>query len=207
MSDSFKKKKKRIAYGLFSVFLIGMAISGLSVFLAPNIVHAENLGAAQAPTKAAAQLSSTTCLVTGAAPTPCPGKPVAALQQTIWDGFITPSLKMVAVKSLLDFVSFATNKIAYEAAVYIANGGPGEGSMFYKKSATDAFKGFGKDIAGQAFADLSDITKSSFGLDLCAPPNPVIRLNLQLSIKQNYSDSGTGSGAAKPRCDFDSVSN
>ncbi|MCX6715182.1 MAG: hypothetical protein NTX72_05215 [Candidatus Uhrbacteria bacterium] len=194
MMHSFKKKRQWIGRGLVFVFLIGIVSSGL-ILSGPTPVFAVDPAGVTQVVAGAAQGA---CPTTGAVPTVCPAKGVSETSKSLWDKIITPSLKMVAVKALIDFVSFASNRIAYEAAVYVANGGPGEGSMFYNKSASDAFLGFGKDMGGQAFADLSDITKSSFGLDLCVPPDPFIRLNLQLSIKQNYTPT-------KPRCDFDSV--
>lgn len=194
MMHSFKKKRQWIGRGLVFVFLIGIVSSGL-ILTSPTPVFAVDPAGVTQVVAGAAQGA---CPTTGAQPAVCPAKGVSETTKSLWDKIITPSLKMVAVKSLIDFISFASNRIAYEAAVYVANGGPGEGSMFYNKSASDGWKSFGKDIGGQAFADLSDITKNSFGLDLCVPPDPMIRLNLQLSIKQNYT-------VQTPRCDFDSV--
>ena len=196
MLQPFKKKRQWIGRGLVFVFLIGIVSSGLALSAPSPVFAADN--PVTAPTKVAAEASKTACLTTGATPSVCPGGGISGAISAMWDGLITPALKMVAIKALVDFVSYASNRIAYEAAVYVANGGPGEGSMFYRKSATEAWKSFGKDIGGQAYANLSDISKSSFGLDLCVPPNPMIRLNLQLSIKQNYTPT-------KPRCDFDQV--
>lgn len=187
----FKTHRKRVSLSFLTVVcasLLSFAIPSAPVFAADP----------SAATEVAAGAAQGACPTTGAQPSVCPAKGVAEATKSIWDKIVTPSLKLVAVKSLIDFAQYASNRIAYEAAVYVANGGPGEGSMFYRKSAKDAFVGFGKDIAGQAIADLSDITQSSFGLNLCVPPDPIIRLNIQLSIKQAYTST-------KPRCDFDQV--
>lgn len=192
--NSFKKIRQRIGRGLVFVFLIGIISSGLALS-APTPVLAVDPGGV---TQVIADAAQGACVNPSPGAAPCVAKGVSETSKSLWDKIITPSLKMIAVKSLIDFVSFASNRIAYEAAVYIANGGPGEGSMFYNKSVTEGFGDLTKDIAGEAFGNLSDITKGAFGLDLCVPPNPLLRLNLQLSIKQNYT-------VQKPKCDFDSV--
>ncbi|MEK7452472.1 MAG: hypothetical protein AAB664_03975, partial [Patescibacteria group bacterium] len=106
------------------------------------------------------------------------------------------------VNALLEFSTFVTNRIAYEAAVYIANGGAGQGSMFYQKSAVEAWKDYGKEVAGEAIGGLSHVIQSAFETDfnLCVPPNPLIKLNLQIGIKQTYVK-------ATPKCNFDTLAN
>ena len=206
MFNSFKKsgsagKRKWIGRGLFFVFLIGLISTSL-VFAQPTVVHAEKSTPTQAAAKGAADASTASCGNPSPGFMPCVGKAISSFISTVWDGIIGPATQMIAAKAIVDFASFAANRIAYESAMYIANGGPGEGSMFYKKTPTQAWKSFGKDMAGQAFADLSDITKQAFGLDLCTPPSPFIRINSQLSLKASYA----GSYMSKPRCDFDTVS-
>lgn len=194
MMNSFKKKRQWIGRGLVFIFLIGIITSGLTL-AAPTPVLAVDPSAA---TEVTAYISTSTCFTAGAVPMTCPQRAIGDASQSIWDKIITPQLKMVAVQSFINFATFALNRAAYEAAVYVANGSSGKDSMFYNKSVTEGFSDFKKDLAGEAFASLDDLTKT-FGLGICVPPNPVIRLNLKLSIKQNYV-------VPRPRCDYDSIS-
>jgi hypothetical protein len=194
MFDSFKKKRKWTGRGLFFILLIGLCSSGV-LLVKPSTV----LASTDAASEVAADAAKSLCLTSGPTPSFCLPEGISAALKTTYNKIISPQVKMIAVKSTIDLLTFAANRVAYEAAMYISNGGAGEGSMFYEKSSKDAWYGLLRDGGGELFASLSDYTKATIGLDMCAPTNPLIRLNIQMSIKQRYTS------AAKPRCDWDSI--
>lgn len=114
------------------------------------------------------------------------------------EGVLLPAVAIRIMGILGDVISSLVERAAYESAVYVATGGPGEDSLFYSRKPTDAWKEYGLDLAGFALDSLSDevqsLTDSTF--DICAPSGDLLRLNLALGIKQAYQPP------AAPRCDF-----
>ena len=137
-----------------------------------------------------------------APPTECPSAVTGEMIKVAKDDVIGPALKLAAVQAVLNFSTFVANRVAYEAAVFIANGGPGQGSMFYKKTSSEAWATLGNDIAGAAVDNVNDFLTKGPGINfnICAPPNPLITLALKLSIKQSYQPQ-------KPVCNFDQMKN
>ena len=210
MLKQTKQQIKSIEFFIFAVVFVSFLFFGTKIVFAKGVEgfgetagFAESSGVAAFtpdPTvitsiNAKAATASCTALI------PCPQGAVAEVSESIWDKIISPSSRMIMVKSLMNVAQFVTNRLAYEAAMLVANGGPGQGSMFYKKSPGDAFKDFGLDVAGEAIGNLNDVLKEGLGtnFNLCAPTSPLIRLNLQIGIKQAYTP-------AKPRCDWDQIS-
>ncbi|HBD05140.1 TPA: hypothetical protein DCZ32_01640, partial [Candidatus Uhrbacteria bacterium] len=107
---------------------------------------------------------------------------------------------LVAIVTLLtNLLGFITDKLAYDAAMYIASGGKGQGPLYEHRSAEEYWKDVGEDIGGEAMATISD-GLGQIGLDfnVCAPNNPEVLLGLQMSIKAMYKTE-------EPRCEWQNI--
>ncbi len=77
-------------------------------------------------------------------------------------------------------VSYFARKIAYDTALYVANGGKGQSALIFKKGWGDYLSTVAGDAAGAAVSELG----KSWGLDLCHFPNINLQLYLELSLRQ-----------------------
>jgi hypothetical protein len=132
----------------------------------------------------------------GAPGPPCPGEAIKELSGILSDKIIKPVFNVAIVQGLLNISQFVVNRLAYEAALFVANGGPAQGSLFYKESVSDGFAKFGLEIAGEAVAVSSETLTELLGAkyDFCAPP-PSVTFGLQIGIAQKYKPP-------TPRCDI-----
>lgn len=192
----FHNKTRKLLTGFF-VLLLFFSFSAVGVLGWVKVVHAD-LAAEQT----AAQLKSTA----GEKPTVgysnSPGDPTfgpAWAAESVNENIIKPSTEMVLVSVLLNSFQFLLDRLAYEAAVAIASLGAGETPLIIQKEGQDLWKDIGMDLAGEFVGELSDMTEDVIGFNLCAPPNPLVRMNLQIGIKQSYQSSKS---ATKPKCDI-----
>ncbi|MBI2474979.1 hypothetical protein HYV69_00975 [Candidatus Uhrbacteria bacterium] len=195
MNLNKQKTKQWISVGLVFVFAFGIVSS--VIFSRTKVVQAYDLGVG---TELQGATSMSACGASPISP-PCIGESVKESMKILNEKVATPAWKIALVQGLLDIGKFVTNRLAYESALIIANGGIGQGSMFYKKGIGEGFADFGKEVAGEAVAELSEGLESGLGLKLgaCLPP-PDFTLALQLGIAQRYKPQ-------KPRCDIDEVLN
>ena len=122
--------------------------------------------------------------------------------ETVQKEIVVPIWKTAVVQGLLNISQFVVNRLAYEAAVMVATGGPGQDSLFYGKSISDGWKDFGLEIAGKAVEELNDQTNEALGtkFNICAPSGSIFALGLAIGIQQKYQPK-------KPRCDITEVVN
>lgn len=162
-------------------------------FLMAGDAYAQDPNAATALSGATAQAA---CHAAPFSP-PCIGASIKDTATILGDRIVSPTFRIALIQGLLNISQFVVNRLAYEAALVVANGGPGQGSLFYGKSAGEGFAEFGLEVAGQSVAELSDAVNSSLGtkFDLCVPSGSLFSLSLQLGIKQKYQPE-------KPRCDI-----
>ncbi|MBI5369664.1 hypothetical protein HZA85_00510 [Candidatus Uhrbacteria bacterium] len=179
---------------------IGVVLFGF-VLVIPIFLARPALAVGTEQTALAGAQAEVTCHSAPYAP-PCIGQQIKDVATILGDRIVQPTFKIALVQGLLNISQFVVNRLAYEAALIVANGGPGQGSLFYKKSALQGFKEFGLEAAGEAVADLSDALNSSLGtkFDLCLPPGAGFTLGLQIGIAQKYQPQ-------KPRCDINEVVN
>lgn len=145
-----------------------------------------------------ATAGSVACVTGGVTPTPdCPQEKIAKTSKTIDNELIKPGLQVALLSALLNLWTFAMDKLAYEAALYIANGGVAQESMFYGKTAEEAWTSYGLDVAGDAIGRLSTLVGDELdtSFNLCAPGADLFKLSIQLGLKQAYKPT-------KPTCDF-----
>ena len=114
----------------------------------------------------------------------------------------------IAATYLINLMSFAANRLAYDAAVAIASGGPGESSLYDPTPPGEYFRQYGAAVAGEAIGLLQEDMEALSGagagfqllanFNLCAPRADVI-LTLNLGIKGAFE-------RPEPKCDFKEVS-
>jgi len=83
------------------------------------------------------------------------------------------ALQNTAAIALLNGLNYFAQKVAYDAAVYVAAGGKGQVPLIFD-SPGRYFKSVGADAAGEILGSLtanSDFLKK-YGINLCAPTNP-----------------------------------
>lgn len=90
-------------------------------------------------------------------------------------------------------------RLAHDAAVWIASGGSGQGPLFQYKSPTEYIGDIGGQVVGEFVGDLN--RDWSVGFDLCNPTDPQLKLQLKLGILQSIQPR-------KPKCDiFQTIKN
>ncbi len=110
---------------------------------------------------------------------------------------LTPAWEFAATTMLMDLLTTVTNRLAYDAAVAITGGGPGQTSLIYSEDPVQAWSMFGMDVAGELVGGLSDMVEKDFGtrFNLCKPSG-AITFSLALGIQQTYKPPGA------PKCDL-----
>jgi hypothetical protein len=91
----------------------------------------------------------------------------------------------------LNTMQYFLNKIAYDAATYLASGGEGQGALIYEKGFGDYITGVLANTAGDAIGELG----KPFGLNLCQFPNLDFQVFLQIGLRNLYE-----LGPPQPNC-------
>src|SRR5688572_3959924 len=118
------------------------------------------------------------------------------------------ALQNTAAIALLNGLNYFAQKVAYDAAVYVAAGGKGQVPLIFD-SPGRYFKSVGADAAGEILGSLtanSDFLKK-YGINLCAPTNPRIALNLKLGFLRSLPGMGVTTNVPTPKCTWDSIQN
>ncbi len=173
----------------------GFLSVGLIYFSPP--VHAVALdNIATTTAEVAAGAAEGGCTAGGPAPVPCPQKGIKNSLQTVGEKILSPTFRIALIQALMNLSQFVLNRLAYEAAVAIASGGPGEESLFYNQTPSEAFGQLGLEVAGEAIGSLSELSSSKLGIEfnLCQP-SEALQLALALGIQQKYQPTA-------PKCDF-----
>jgi|GEM_PF-871259 len=113
---------------------------------------------------------------------------------------IGPTINAIIATLGYDAISFVLDTLAYKTAVWLASGGQGQEPLFEARSAVEAWENFGLDVAGNAVNGLTVNISEYFDVqfNLCAPPDPLLRLGLQLGLVGMYQPP-------KPKCDWQSI--
>ncbi len=96
---------------------------------------------------------------------------------------VTESVLSAVMGSLLHATSYFTRKLAYDAALYVAYGGKGQGSLAYKEGAAAYFEKVSKDTAADAIGELG----KPFGLNLCQIPDLRLNIFLQVGLSNRFA--------------------
>lgn len=126
------------------------------------------------------------------------GKASARTSEEVGNRVVDPVFAMVMRSVGLNLLNFVTNRLAYDAAVALASGGRGQTGLIEFRDPQSYFKDLGLDIVGETLGSLDSALSSALDQDfgLCAPKDPLVRLSLQIGIKQQYQRN-------KPSCDFE----
>ncbi|MEK7094581.1 MAG: hypothetical protein AAB886_00540, partial [Patescibacteria group bacterium] len=112
-------------------------------------------------------------------------------------------LEVALIQILVNLISFVANRLAYDAAMAIATGGKGQGPNFEYRSVEDYFQDLGNDILGESIGSLSQgLDTIGIKFDVCAPPDPRVRFNIQLGIAEG---ANTAAATRAPRCDWKQI--
>ncbi len=117
------------------------------------------------------------------------------------------ALQNTAAIALLNGLNYFAQKVAYDAAVYVAAGGKGQVPLIFD-SPGRYFKSVGADAAGEILGSISqnsDFLKK-YGVNLCAPSNPRLALNLKLGFLKSLPGMGVTTNLPTPKCTWDSIS-
>src|SRR3989344_4397645 len=74
----------------------------------------------------------------------------------IWDDFLKDALIHSVATILINTMTYAADRLAYDAAVYIASGGDGEDPLFDNRSVGEYFASYGAAVAGEAIGQIDD---------------------------------------------------
>lgn len=105
--------------------------------------------------------------------------------------------KGIVFQGIFNSLNYFLQRMAYDAATYLAAGGKGEGPLFEYKNWEDYLTDVGLDTAGEFIGTMSE----GWPVDLCAPalPDlmPQITMNIQLGIANTYEP--------RPRCRWNEI--
>jgi hypothetical protein len=113
----------------------------------------------------------------------------------------TKSLTAALVTYGANMMTYISDRLAYDAAVFISSGGSGESPLFDNRNIGEYFVDFGKGVGGEAVGLLNNVTKDTgvfSNFNLCAPTNPDVLLAFKFGIKSVYE-------RPEPVCDWDEI--
>ncbi|MEK7633100.1 MAG: hypothetical protein AAB473_04935 [Patescibacteria group bacterium] len=99
--------------------------------------------------------------------------------------------------ALINTVTYATDRLAYDAAVYIAAGGNGDDPLFDNRTAGDYFADYGASVAGEALGAIDD-TGILGNFSLCEPNASGVTLAFKFGIQGVFD-------RPKPACEWSAV--
>lgn len=100
--------------------------------------------------------------------------------------------------ALINTVTYATDRLAYDAAVYIAAGGNGEDPLFDNRTPGDYFADYGASVAGEALGAIDD-TGILGNFSLCEPNASGVTLAFKFGIQSVFD-------RPEPECKWSEVS-
>lgn len=98
--------------------------------------------------------------------------------------------------ALINTVTYATDRLAYDAAVFVASGGNADDPLFENRTVGEYFADYGASVAGEAIGAI-DATGVLGNFNLCEPDASLtlaFKFGLQSSLKR-----------PKPRCEWSEV--
>lgn len=128
--------------------------------------------------------------------------PVTGANTTInnVEDFLDKVLLGGVTMAFINVLNYFAQKIAYDAAVYIASGGKGEGPLYQYKDFGSYMEDVALGAAGEAIGTFSEI--GFLGFNLCEPAGPdglKLGVAIQLGISSQYD-------APEPKCEWSRIS-
>lgn len=137
-----------------------------------------------------------------AAPRPARAQlPTTDITQKAWNiikdvaARVTTSLTQAGIMALFNATQYFVQKLAYDAAVYVASGGSGQKPLFDGKSFGDYVRDTALDSAMTFITNFSDSALGKYGFNVCAP-------SISFIGKIKIGALGQIQMLEKPRCDF-----
>ncbi len=132
-----------------------------------------------------------------------------AVKDSAWTVFKT-ALTNTAAIAILNGANYFAQKVAYDAAVYIASGGNGQKPFFTTEGLGNYLQNTAEDAAGEVVGTLASDPNlfAKYGINLCAPKDPTLALNFKLGFLNGLPGilGKSGPQAPKPKCTWDSIS-
>ncbi len=104
--------------------------------------------------------------------------------------------------SIVNLLTFAANRLAYDAAVMLASGGADEQPLIEYRSVDAYLADYTSAVAGQAVGLINENLETAGGVfsnfNLCAPTNPEITLAFKLGIRSVFQ-------RPEPLCEFSEI--
>ncbi|MFH1089810.1 MAG: hypothetical protein V1716_05315 [Candidatus Uhrbacteria bacterium] len=183
------------------VFLLLVFFSGFFSTASALAASEEEIMASYNPAIRAV-ITSMQASLTAPKPGPVQGALIAVKEavQMGWAFYVAPVLKQMAVTAMFDLVSYASDTLAKNTAVWIANGAPGQEPLFQSLTGYESWKTLGLDLAADGLGSLSQVINDYYDINfnLCAPEEPLFRLGLQIGIQGMYQPR-------KPKCEWQAV--
>ncbi len=124
-----------------------------------------------------------------------PGVPIETTED-LKKELIEKPFQVAFLTIIWNFMTFISNRIAYDAAVAIATAGNGEEPLIELRDPMRYLEDLGKDVVGAGIDALNQSLEAvNIHFDLCAPKAPLVKLSLQLGIRSAYD-------RPEPDCDF-----
>ncbi|MBI2550800.1 hypothetical protein HYV73_00440, partial [Candidatus Uhrbacteria bacterium] len=187
----FSRKIVLVSLGLLAAVFVSLAPSR-SPALADHTPKPHGMGQVVAGAKAA----SGTCETFFGNPCEAIGEYFEAFGDLIFG----PQMKAVLLTTLMDTLDYVSDKVAFDFATTIVSGGAGQRGLIHDES----YKSYGEElmagVAGEAMGSLSANIENLTDIDLglCTPPDPLLKLGLQLGVQSQYSKR-------KPKCDWRTI--
>jgi len=190
---------KKFFLGLFLFLFLSAPFLGVNA--APNLTTGKsNHPLPMDDASFSTTVSATATTASPSAVVAAPAQATAAIVTLTHENIISPTIQAIIATLSFEAITYVLDTAAYNTAVWLASGANGQTPLVEILTGTDAWKNFGLDVAANALAGLSAEISDYYDVEfnLCAPPDPLLRLSLQLGIVGKYQ-------APKPNCDWMSI--
>ncbi len=109
----------------------------------------------------------------------------------VWDDYVKDALIQGAATILINTMTYAADRIAYDAAVYISSGGAGEDPLFDNSTVGAYMANYGASVAGEA---LSQIDESGLlgNFKICDPTGANVTIAFKFGLKSAFDRQDPG---------------
>ncbi|HPL93161.1 MAG TPA: hypothetical protein PLB38_02675, partial [bacterium] len=131
--------------------------------------------------------------------------------RNVWDKvekYVTAALKTSVLSALMNVATITTQKLAYDAAMYLTAGGSGQQSLFEPRGWKEYGKLLGERAMGEFVGSLAG-PWSSLGINICEP-SPLQKLEFQKAFTKDINVSvpklqTAATTPAAPKCDWSKI--
>jgi hypothetical protein len=154
-----------------------------------TVLGVASVGIFAAPHRASAEVPLPTA-TTGDAP-----RTVSEIIASILKGLGQVLLGSITT-ALINTVTYASDRLAYDAAVFVASGGNGDDPLFENRTVGEYFADYGASVAGEAIGEI-DATGVLGNFNLCEP-DASITLAFKFGLQSVYK-------RPEPKCEWNEV--